>query len=155
MELFIPSVLVLVVSFLILAFVMPRLSPYMLGILCILMFALGAWQHYTMFPYEYRASMVTDMLKEYSGFIMLIAIIFSGLIVFYMYNGSAGGTGSLIPEMTSSSIFGNNSSKSIFNSGNGGVTGALNNVSKTMTNLMKPMNQTKSNSLVSPSFKVS
>jgi hypothetical protein len=128
----------------------------MLGGLCVLMFALGVWQHYAMFPYEYRASMVTDMLKEYSGFIMLIAIIFSGLIVMYMFNVNSNSSmpASLIPEM-STSMFSSNSSKSIFNSGNNGVAEVLNNASKTMTNLMKPMNQTKSNSLVSPSFKVS
>jgi hypothetical protein len=44
---------------------------------------------------------------------------------------------------------------SIFNSGNSGVTGVLNNASKSISNLMKSTNQTKSNNLVSPSFKVS
>ena len=161
MELFIPSVLVLVVSFLLLAFVVPRLSPYMLGGLCVLMFALGVWQHYTMFPYEYRTSMVTDMLTDYSGFIMLIAIIFSGLIVMYLFNGSSAANlvpASLVPDMgIPTSLIGNskNSSMSIFNSGNSGVTGVLNNASKSISNLMKSTNQTKSNNLVSPSFKVS
>jgi hypothetical protein len=138
---------------------MPRMSPYALGVLCIVMFAAGVWQHYSMFPYEYRTSMVTDMLREYSGFIMLIAIIFSILTVIYMFNGTSASNTTIIPEVKSSNVFGNNSSKnsskSIFNSASNGVSGAINNVSKTMTNLMKPLNQTKSNSLVSPSFKVS
>jgi len=154
MELFIPSILVLFVCFILLAFVMPRMSPYMLGGVCIVMFALGVWQHYTMFPYEYRASMVTDMLKDYSGFIMLIAIIFSGLIVMYLFNGNSVTNlvpASLVPEMSMpTSLIGNskNSSKSIFNTGSA-------NASKTMSNLMKSVNQTKSNNLVSSSFKVS
>jgi len=161
MELFIPSFAVLLVCFLLFMFVMPRMSPYILGVLCIIMFGVGVWQHYSMFPYEYRASMVTDMLREYSGFIMLIAIIFSILTVIYMFNGTSGSASNvtLIPEVKSSNVFGNNSSKnsskSIFNSASNGVSGAINNVSKTMTNLMKPLNQTKSNNLVSPSFKVS
>jgi len=159
MELFIPSIMVLFVCFLLFAFVMPRLSPYMLGVLCMLMFALGVWQHYSMFPYEYRASMVTDMLREYSGFIMIIAIIFSGLIVFYMFNGTTASSApaSLIPEMSTPMFSSNNSknsSKSIFNSASNGVSGAFNSASKTMSNLMKPLNR-PSNSLVSPSFKVS
>ena len=161
MELFIPSILVLFVCFILLAFVMPRMSPYMLGLVCIIMFALGVWQHYSMFPYEYRTSMVTDMLKDYSGFIMLIAIIFSGLIVMYLFNGSSSASlvpASLVPDMgIPTSLIGNskNSSMSIFNSGNSGVTGVLNNASKSISNLMKSTNQTKSNNLVSPSFKVS
>ena len=141
---------------------MPRMSPYMLGVVCIIMFALGVWQHYSMFPYEYRTSMVTDMLRDYSGFIMLIAIIFSGLVVMYLFNGSSAANlvpASLVPDMgIPTSLMGNskNSSKSIFNSGNsGGVTGALNNASKSMSNLMKSTNQSKSNILASPSFKVS
>jgi len=155
MELFIPSILVLFVCFILLAFVMPRMSPYMLGGVCIVMFALGVWQHYTMFPYEYRASMVTDMLKDYSGFIMLIAIIFSGLIVMYLFNGNSAANlvpASLVPDMSiPTSLTGNskNSSKSIFNSGNSG------NASKSMSNLTKSTNQTKSNNLASSSFKVS
>ena len=149
MELFIPSILVLIVSFLLVAFVMPNMSPFMLGGVCIIMFALGVWQHYTMFPYEYRTSMVTDKLQEYSGFIMLIAIIFSGLIAMFMFNGGGGvaAVTSLVPDIgIPASLTGNskNSSKSIFNTGNSGIAGAFNNASKS-----------KSNSLVSPSFKVS
>ena len=140
---------------------MPRMSPYALGVVCVLMFGIGVWQHYSMFPYEYRESMVTDMLREYSGFIMLIAIIFSILTVIYMFNWTSGGSANitLVPEIKSSNVIGNsaskNSSKSIFNSASNGVSGAFNSASKTMTNLMKPLNQSKSNSLVSPSFKVS
>ena len=136
-------------------FVMPRLSPYLLGILCMLMFIAGVWQHYSMFPYEYRGSMVTDMLREYSGFIMTIAIIFTGLIVFYMFNGTTANSTpmSLIPDM-STPMFASNNSKSIFNTASNSVSGALNSASKTMTNLMKPLNR-PSNSLVSPSFKIS
>ena len=134
---------------------MPRMSPYMLGVVCIILFALGVWQHYTMFPYEYRTSMVTDMLKDYSGFIMLIAIIFSGLVVMYLFNGNSSTNlvpASLVPDIgLPTSLTGNskNSSKSIFNSGNSG------NASKSMSNLMKSTNQTKSNNLASSSFKVS
>jgi len=169
MELFIPSILVLFVCFILLAFVMPRMSPFMLGVVCIVMFALGVWQHYSMFPYEYRTSMVTDMLQEFSGFIMLIAIIFSGLILMYIFNGNSATNlipasiipASIIPEMSTPALLSNNS-KSIFNSGSTGVSGIINNASKTMsnasktmTNLIKSANQTRSNNLVSPSFKVS
>ena len=145
------------------------MSPYILGLLCLAMFSLGVWQHYSMFPYEYRTSMVTDMLKEYSGFIMLLAIIFAGIFAVLLFR-SPGGTNtptsnSIFPEIKMPNIFSNNSSKNnskgIFNLGGnstntGGISGAVgnavDNISKTVTNLMKP---TGSNNLVSPSFKVS
>ena len=141
----------------------------MLGVLCMLMFGLGVWQHYTMFPYEYRASMVTDMMKQYAGFIMLLAIIFSGLFVMYMYGEKTpSSSNTIMPEIKMPNVFSTESkpnSKGMFNlTGNSnnskaGIVGTLGstvtNVSKSISNLMKPMNQGKSNSLVSPSFKVS
>ena len=170
---FIPSIAVLIIGALICFFVLPRMSPYVLGVLCVVMFGLGVWQHYTMFPYEYRTSMVSDMLKEYAGFIMLLAVIFAGLLAMGLLpsSNSPGNnaliSSSILPEMKMPNVFsGNsskNSSKSIFNlsgnSANTGITGtvetAVNNLSKTVNNFINPTNQTKSNSLVSPSFKVS
>ena len=168
MELFIPSLIVLLTCFLIIIFVMPNISPYMLGAMCMFMFAIGVWQHYSMFPYEYRGSMVTDMLHQYAGFVMVLAIIFSGLIVMYMYGQKPQTSNSIIPEIKMPNIFSAEpkaNSKGMFNlTGNstnskpgmvGAIESTVTNVSKSISNLMKPMNQTKSNSLVSPSFKVS
>ena len=167
---FIPSIAVLIIGALICFFVLPRMSPYVLGVLCVVMFGLGVWQHYTMFPYEYRTSMVSDMLKEYAGFIMLLAVIFAGLLAMGLLpssNSPVNNTSSILPEIKMPNVFsGNsskNSSKSMFNlsgnSANTGITGtvgsAVTNLSKSVTNFINPTNQTKSNSLVSPSFKVS
>ena len=65
MELFIPSLLVLILGALFGFVLLPKLSPYVLGVLAIAMFILGIWQHYMMFPYEYRSSVATEILKEY------------------------------------------------------------------------------------------
>jgi hypothetical protein len=170
MELFIPSIAVLIIGALICFYVLPRMSPYVLGVLCVVMFGLGVWQHYSMFPYEYRASMVTDTMQQYSGFIMLLAMIFAGVLAMQILpssNSPGNNTSSILPEMKIPNVFSNNSSKnnskSIFNlsgnSANSGITGtvgsAVTNLSKSVTNFISPTNQTKSNSLVSPSFKVS
>jgi len=166
MELFIPSIAVLFFGALICFFVLPRMSPYVLGILCLAMFGLGVWQHYSMFPYEYRTSMFTDLLQQYSGFVMLLAIIFVGIFITLMFRtpGSNSPTSNtIIPEIKMPTVFSKNNSKSLFNlsgnSSNTGVSGAIGtaveNVSKGVTNLMKPLNRTGSNNLVSPSFKVS
>ena len=169
MELFIPSIVVLVLGALISFFLLPRMSPYVLGMLCLAMFALGVWQHYSMFPYEYRASMVTDIIKQYSGFIMLLAVIFAGIFAVVLFRqpgtNSAASANAILPTLKIPNVFSGNSknnSKSMFNlsgnSGSGenaGVAGVIDNVSKSMTNFLKSNNQSKSNNLVSPSFKVS
>ena len=159
---FIPSIVVLIIGAVICFFVLPKMSPYVLGILCMVMFGLGVWQHYSMFPYEYRTSMVTDMLQQYAGFIMILAVIFAGLLAMGLLpssNSAGNNASSIIPEMKMPNVFsGNsskNSSKSMFNLSGNSAGNAVTNISKTVTDFINQTNQGKSNSLVSPSFKVS
>ena len=61
-----------------------------------------------MFPYEYTASMVTDLMKQYSGFIMLFAVIFAGVVGISLANNKSSNASN------SSSMFApSNNSKSI------------------------------------------
>jgi len=128
------------------------MSPYVLGILSVLMFGLGIWQHYSMFPYEYRSSIVTEMLKEYSGFVMLLAVIVGSTVtVLMMYGASPPAANNLVSNVIASN---NTNTKSIFNlSGNAnantGIAGVMNNISKTVNNAFKP-----ANNIASASFKV-
>ena len=179
MELFIPSLVVLILGALFGFVLLPRLSPYVLGALAIAMFGLGLWQHYTMFPYEYKASMATDILKEYSGFIMLVAVIFAGTVsVLYIHGGNPPAAGDMMPElpamanMMGPSNNAKNNSGGIFNLGGnakpangagngmlGAVTNAFNGVKNAVSNGVtnganaKPANNAKKNNLASPSFK--
>lgn len=178
MELFIPSLLVLSLGAIFLFAVLPRLSPYVLAGLALAMFVLGLWQHYMMFPYEYRPSMATDILKQYSGFIMLIAIIFAGtLTILSAHGGNPPPAGDVMPELP---VIGNlmgsnkngnnakNNSGGIFNLGGNNakpnnaakpgimaaVTNAVNGVKNAAANVMKPANNAKkNNNMASPSFK--
>lgn len=168
MELFVPTLLVLVLGALFAFVILPKLSPYVLGGLAISMFLLGLWQHYSMFPYEYRASMATDILKQYSGFIMLVGVIFAGtVLVLYMHGGNPPAAEDVMPELPAMpampNIMGSNNAKKnnsggIFNLGgnanNGkpanGIMGAVTNV----FNAAKPANNVKkNNNVASPSFK--
>ena len=109
MEFFIPSLLVLLFAGITAHFLIPKLSPYVLIVVTAGLFILAAWQHYRMFPYEYTASMVTDLMKQYSGFIMLFAVIFAGVVGISLMNDKK-------PSNTSnsSSMFApSNNSKSI------------------------------------------
>ena len=167
MELFIPSLVVLLLAAIICFFILPRMSPYVLGILSLLMFGIGIWQHYSMFPYEYRStSMVTDMLRDYAGFVITIVVIIAGTgLILGSYGVNPPAVTEMLPASITAPFTGANNSKGIFNlsgnSANSGIsgisesiTGAVNTMSKSVSNLMKPGNS-RSNNLVSPSFKVS
>jgi len=80
MEWFIPSLLVLVLSAIVLFIFMPRWSPYTLGLLSFGLFFLGVWQHYSMFPYEYKGSSLQSSLQDYAPFVMLSAVIVGGTL---------------------------------------------------------------------------
>ena len=172
MELFIPSLVVLAFASIFLFIVLPKLSPYVLGIVAITMFGLGLWQHYTMFPYEYKSSLVIEMLKQYSGFIMLAAVIFLGTVGALAVQGGNssesenGNNKSEIPMLSNlmGSKNGNNASKnqgSIFNLGGNsnnakpseGIMASMTNAVNGAMNLMKPANNTKKNNVASASFK--
>jgi hypothetical protein len=163
MEFFIPSLIVLVLGAIFLFALLPRLSPYVLGGLAFSMFGLGLWQHYTMFPYEYRMSVASDTIKQYSGFIMLLAVIFAGVTGVLMVHGgnppSAENGASALPAMPNimgSSNNAKNNSPSIFNLGGNNAkngNGIMASVTNAMNGIMKPANNAKKNNLASPSFK--
>ena len=99
MELFIPSLLILVLAAGIVFAIMPKLSPYVLGIVALIL-VVGVYQHYTMFPYEYQTSMVSAMLQQYSGFILIGAMIFGLLVLMlWVFGLSPPSVASILPEM--------------------------------------------------------
>ena len=100
MELFIPSLLILVLAAGIVFAIMPKLSPYVLGIVALILLVVGVYQHYTMFPYEYQTSMVSAMLQQYSGFILIGAMIFGLLVLMlWVFGLSPPSVASILPEM--------------------------------------------------------
>jgi len=180
-EYFVPALIAIILSALIFFFVLPRLSPYILGGLAIAMLGLGIWQHYSMFPYEYRTSIVTELLQQYAGFIMLVLLILASIIGILIAHGTELPVVSeVIPEMPAMPNFlptnnstKNNSAKNVFNFGGNeskantgilaapvaaanaaanAVTNAVSNVYNGLMNSGK--NNFKKNNLASPSFKV-
>ena len=89
MEWFIPSLLALLLAAIVCFVFLPKLSPYTLGLLAIGMFIIGMWQHSNMFPYEYRPSVITDVLADYSPFIMTTAVIVAAMVMISVYFGVA------------------------------------------------------------------
>jgi hypothetical protein len=109
MEFFIPSLLLLLFAGITTHFLLPKLSAYVLVIVTFGLFILAVWQHYRMFPYEYTASMITDLMKQYSGFIMLFAVIFAGVVGISLVNNNKSSNTSNLSSMFAPS----NNSKSI------------------------------------------
>jgi hypothetical protein len=153
MELFIPSLVVLVVAAVIIFLILPRLSPYILGVLAIAFLVAGVIQHYSMFPYEYRTSMISESLKQYSGFVMIGAMIF-GLLVILMWSFglSPPAVADVIPEMPSLPAMPAMPTIPGINAPLNGSNRPANNKGG-LLGMLTPTNNTKRNNLASTSFK--
>jgi hypothetical protein len=128
MEWFIPSIVVVLLGAVVFFLVLPRLAPYILGVLALLFFVIGAWQHYNMFPYEYSSSVLRGILSDYTPFIMLIAVIFGGMVALMTAFGmSPPAIADVIPPLVPAA----NNSKA----NNAGILG----------NMFKPANNSKAN----------
>jgi hypothetical protein len=175
MELFVPSLVVLLLSTIVCFFILPNLAPYVLGGLAIAMFGLGFWQHYTMFPYEYRTSLFTDLIRDYAGFFMSLAVILASITTMLaMYGGNTPSGEAMaieMPEMPEippiaeipviaemPAMFGFNNTNKPANNTNkpsNNTNKPANNANKPANNANKPANNAnKKNNLASTSFKV-
>ncbi len=77
MELFIPSLVGIVLAALVVMFILPRLSPIILGVLALVFLVLAAYQHFTFFGNEYALSTWQLPLVNYGPYLLL-----GGLIIF-------------------------------------------------------------------------
>lgn len=77
MELFIPSLLAILIAAGIVMFVLPRLSPIILGIVALLFLILAAYNHYKFFGTEYQLSTWQLPLVNYAPYLLL-----GGLVLF-------------------------------------------------------------------------
>ena len=100
MELFIPSLFVIVLGGLVAFFLIPKVAPYTLGVMAVALFGVGLYQHYQTFPHEYNAGNIRDTLKDYTPFLMLLATIL-GLVIGVMvaFGGNPPSMAAVIPAM--------------------------------------------------------
>jgi hypothetical protein len=89
MELFLPSIAVLLVASLIVFLVLPRIGAPVLAVLSLVLLLFGVYNHYSLFYSEYRFSTWQDRLKFYGPFIIIGALILAIL----SYMGFLFGTG--------------------------------------------------------------
>lgn len=80
MELFLPSFFVLLLTGVLVFFIIPRFSPFVIFALCIVFLIISVRTHWMMFSTEYN-SMLTSSLVKNAGPAILMAIITTGVII--------------------------------------------------------------------------
>jgi ABC-type transport system involved in multi-copper enzyme maturation permease subunit len=101
MELFIPSVLALLLAAAVVFFVLPRFGPAVLAIVALILLAFGVYQHRSLFGSEYRLSTWQFDLIGYAPYIMVGGVL--AVIAFYLISlsplGRANTTAPAMPEV--------------------------------------------------------
>ena len=127
MELFIPSLIALLLGAVVFFALLPQMSPYVLGSLAIVLCIVGVVHHYRNFPYEYSSTQLKFLLQDLAPFAMLGACIIGLLVVIMLFFGnSAPAVASILPAMPempsmpnmpsmSNILPANNSNKGMFN----------------------------------------
>lgn len=126
MEIFIPSLIVLIIALTITFLIAPRATPVMAGILSLLFLGFGIYDHYTMFETEYRQSTWQTGLKVYAPAVMILAIflfILAGIVTFFTSGRVPVPSMPNIPNVT-------NNMSNLFNN----VTNNLSNMTTNLTN---------------------
>lgn len=95
MQLFLPSLLIFIIMFLIVYHVLPRLAtPALVGVsFVILIFAL--YHHVTLFKSEYALSTWQEQLKFYAPFVMIAGLLLAIFFYFGLLFSSDGGMNAL------------------------------------------------------------
>ena len=139
MELFIPSILVLLLAAFVVFFFLPRFAPLVLAVVSLVLLFGGVYQHYNQFSSEYRLSTWQFGLVNYAPYILLGGLLFSIISYFvYIFPSRAANTttsnflpvlptiGEMPPAETSTNV----------------VTGAINKTLNTVTNVANSVAKT-------------
>ena len=102
MELFLPSFFVLILSGVLVFFIIPRFSPFIIFILCIIFLLISVRTHWMMFSTEYNAMLTSSLVKN-AGPGILIAVITIGMIIGFL-NLFAGFKINVVPSFPSSNL---------------------------------------------------
>lgn len=92
MEIFLPSLFVVLIAYLVSTMLIPKMSPVVLmgGIIFLLSFSI--YNHYTLFSNEYRVMTWLDMAKSFAPSLMIVFVIvlMLGYIIYAYTTGSLG-----------------------------------------------------------------
>ena len=91
MEVFLPSVFIVILALGLVIGIFPRLTPLFLVIIALVLLVLAAYNHYTLFGAEYRIQTWTSWARSLAPLILIgTVVIFSGgYLLYIMGSGSA------------------------------------------------------------------
>ena len=75
MEIFLPSLFVLLLAVLVILYVIPQQSGFVLGIIAVGLLAMTIYQHVSMFSMDYDRMTWVDTVKQQAPFIMVVAVL--------------------------------------------------------------------------------
>ena len=74
MELFIPSLFILLLGAVIVIAIIPRITPFFIFIIIVIFFVISVYAHYKMFKYEYSINLWRDIMAKSVPIFLGIAI---------------------------------------------------------------------------------
>jgi hypothetical protein len=150
MELFIPSLLVLLIAGLLSYLIIPKLSVQIVLILSFIILVIVMKNHYTLFYNEYRYQTWTVQLKEYASYVIvgvLIIFIFSSMSFILQSATTSALGGNIIPEVAPlpSASTATNPVTSVINSAINSASSLAKSAQTTITNVVSGTNKSRTN----------
>ena len=91
MELFLPSLLIVALAVAIVIGVFPRITPFFLIVLALVLLVAAAYNHFTLFGNEYRIQTWLDTAKSFAPILLIgTVVIFSGAYLLYLLGRQRG-----------------------------------------------------------------
>jgi hypothetical protein len=132
MEFYLPSLLILVISGIIIFMVLPKFAPAVLLTLSLVLLIGGMYHHYNLFKDEYRNATWYDTLKAYAPGIMYGVLIIFLLGYVLSFFGGGGVPVPEVPELPTPNII--ESVKNVANNTKNNVAAAANNTVNNIKN---------------------
>ena len=80
MELFLPSIVVLILAGVVVFGVVPRVSPFVIFIISVIFLFISVHSHYVLFSDEYKFNLFRDQLKSIGPAIMITVVVL-GIVI--------------------------------------------------------------------------
>lgn len=141
MELFFPSVIVLLLAAAVVFFVFPRFGPATLAIISAVLLAFGLYQHYNTFGTEYRFS--TWQLVSFAPYLMVAGLLVV-IAIFLLYTLPVGGGANAAPTVNIPTV----AEMPPANTSTNIITGGINNALNTAANVFGNTNKRNNNNSI-------
>ncbi len=96
MEVFLPSVFIVILALGVVIGIFPRLTPFFLVMIALTLLVLAAYNHYTLFGLDYRIQTWGSSVRSFAPIILIgTVVIFSGGYLLYILGQGGAGSASL------------------------------------------------------------